>query len=60
MIVVRVTVEPVNGDVELYVDRVDELYSTRPNKVRRAIVAASTSTADAFADAFKLRRGKDD
>ena len=50
----------VNRDVELYVDRVEELYRTRPNKVRRAIVAASTSTAAAFADAFKLRRGKDD
>jgi hypothetical protein len=28
--------------------------------VRRAIVSASTSSAAAFADAFKIRRGTDD
>jgi hypothetical protein len=50
----------VNEDVELCADRVEALYRTRPNKVRRAIVAASTSTATAFADAFKLRRDRDD
>jgi hypothetical protein len=51
---------PVNGDVELWVDRAEELYRKGPNKVRRAIVAASTSSAAAFADAFKLRRDRDD
>jgi hypothetical protein len=51
---------PVNPDVELCAERVEDLYRTRPNKVRRAIVAASSSNATAFADAFKLRRGRDD
>lgn len=52
--------QPVNREVELSIGRVEELYRTRPNFVRRAIVAASTSGATAFANAFKLRRGKDD
>lgn len=51
---------PVNDDVERCVERVEELYRSRPNKVRRVIVAASTSSATAFADAFKLRRDSDD
>ena len=51
---------PVNRDVELCAERVEQLYRTRPNKVRRAIVAASASNVTAFADAFKLRRGRDD
>jgi hypothetical protein len=51
---------PVNPAVELCAERVEDLYRTRPNKVRRAIVAASSSNATAFADAFKLRRGRDD
>ena len=51
---------PVNVDVEAWVDRTEQLYRTRPNKVRRAIVSASTSSAAAFADAFKLRRDRDD
>ena len=51
---------PVNRDVEIAVDRAEELYRTRPNAVRRAIVAAGTSSATAFAAAFKLRKGRDD
>ena len=51
---------PVNRDVDECVGRVEELYRTRPNLVRRAIVSTATSSAAAFADAFKLRRGKDD
>ena len=51
---------PVNRDVEDCVEQVEQLYRTRPNMVRRAIVAASTSSAAAFADAFKIRRGTDD
>lgn len=50
---------PVNRDVEECVDRVEQMYRSRPNKVRRAIVAASSSSATAFADAFRLR-GKSD
>lgn len=51
---------PVNRDVEECVERVEELYRTRPNKVRRAIVSASTSSATAFADAFRLWGKADD
>lgn len=51
---------PVNADVEKCVDRVEELYRARPNAVRRVIVSAGTSSATAFADAFKLRRRDDD
>ena len=51
---------PVNRDVEDCVEQVEQLYRIRPNMVRRAIVAASTSSAVAFADAFKIRRGTDD
>jgi hypothetical protein len=52
---------PVNRDVEDWLEVVEHLYRTRPNMVRRAIVAATaTSSAAAFADAFKLRRERDD
>ena len=50
---------PVTPDVEMCVDRTEELYRTRPNKVRRAIISASSSSAIAFAEAFKLRRDDD-
>ena len=51
---------PVNPDVERQVDAVEQLYRARPNAVRRAIVSAASSSATAFADAFKLRRDPDD
>lgn len=51
---------PANEDIESCAARCEELYRTRPNAVRRAIVEASTSSAAAFADAFRLRKGKDD
>ena len=51
---------PVNRDVEDCVDQVETLYRTRPNSVRRVIVSAATSSASAFADAFKLRRDTGD
>lgn len=52
--------QPVNPDVEALVDRVEQLYRSRPNTVRRTIVAARASSATAFADAFQLRKGRDD
>lgn len=51
---------PVNEQVADCVDRIEQLYRTRPNKVRRAIIAAGASGAAAFADAFKIRRDRDD
>ncbi len=47
---------PVSREVEDCVEQVEQLYRSRPNSVRRAIVSTSTRTANAFADAFKLRR----
>jgi hypothetical protein len=51
---------PVNRDVEHCVEQVEQLYRSRPNSVRRVIVSAGTRTANAFADAFKLRRDTGD
>jgi hypothetical protein len=51
---------PVSREVEAAVNRVEKLYRTRPDAVRRAIVAAGGGSAAAFADAFKLRRPGDD
>ena len=50
---------PVSMEVERLIDRIEELYRGRPNKVRRAIVSAGASSAVAFAEAFKLRKGDD-
>lgn len=47
---------PVNAGIGECVDEVEKLYRTKPNAVRRAIIAASASSATAFADAFKLRK----
>lgn len=51
---------PVNSDVDRYVDRVQEMYRSRPNLVRRTIVLAGSNSAAAFAEAFRLRRDGDD
>ena len=51
---------PVSDDVAHCIDLVEQLYRGRPNKVRRAIVSAGTSSATAFAEAFKIRRGTGD
>jgi hypothetical protein len=51
---------PVNGEIEESIERTEQLYRTRPNRVRQTIIAASTGAAAAFADAFKLRKQADD
>lgn len=51
---------PVSGELDEVVQRVEQLYRTRPNRVRRVIVSAASPAATAFADAFKIRRGDDD
>ena len=51
---------PANPDMDECMTRVEHLYRKRPNMVRRTIVSASTSSATAFANAFKLRRGADE
>ena len=47
---------PASEEVERCMESVAQLYAARPNAVRRTIVAASSSSATAFADAFKLRK----
>lgn len=49
-----------NADVARCVEEVEQLYRARPDSVRRAIVSPRSSSASAFADAFKLRRGGHD
>jgi hypothetical protein len=51
---------PVTDNVDACVVRAEELYRSHPNIVRRAIIGASASSATAFDDAFKLRKGRDD
>ena len=50
---------PVNADVAGNVDQLEKLYAARPDAVRRAIVAASSSSATAFANAFRLRKDQE-
>jgi hypothetical protein len=47
---------PINDDVASCVDQLETLYAVRPDAVRRAIVSSMSSSASAFADAFKLRK----
>ncbi len=51
---------PVSREVEDILVQVEKLYSSRPNAVRRAIVTAHSSSARAFAEAFKFRSEGDD
>ena len=50
------TYQPLNDDIAKRIDQVEALYSARPNAVRRAIIAAGTGGATAFAEAFRLRK----
>ena len=47
---------PVSDEVAALVDEAEALYAKGPDAVRRAIVAASSEGASAFANAFKLRK----
>jgi hypothetical protein len=49
-----------SAEIGASMDRAEQLYRTRPNAVRRAIISASTSSATAFANAFRLRRDQND
>jgi predicted transcriptional regulator len=51
---------PVNRETDECMDQVEQLYRTRANAVRRAIISATTSSATAFANAFKLRGGSNE
>ena len=52
----RASYLPVNAIAAEKVEEVEKLYAARPDAVRRFIVTASTSRANAFADAFRLRK----
>jgi DNA-binding GntR family transcriptional regulator len=47
---------PANAAVAECVEQLEQLYATRPDAVRRAIVSASAGSASAFAEAFRLRK----
>lgn len=47
---------PVSDAVGGLVDRAEELYSVKPDKVRRLIVTSAGSGITAFAEAFRLRK----
>jgi hypothetical protein len=48
--------QPVTSDVDACVELAEQLYRSRPNMVRRAIVSARMGSATAFSDAFRLRK----
>jgi hypothetical protein len=48
--------QPASEDIGNFADRAELLYATRPDAVRRAIIASTTSGAAAFANAFRLRK----
>ena len=47
---------PVSESVAALVDQTDDLYSLKPDAVRRMIVMSGASGIAAFADAFRLRK----
>lgn len=46
---------PVNADVRSLVEQTEQLYGSRPDRVRRLIVASSSKGLAAFSDAFRLK-----
>ena len=46
---------PISPEVASLVDETEELYRSRPDRVRRLIVAASNKGLAAFSDAFRLK-----
>jgi hypothetical protein len=46
---------PISADVEALVEETEQLYRSRPNRVRRLIVASSRKGLAAFSDAFRLK-----
>jgi hypothetical protein len=49
------TYMPVNAGVALLVEQTEELYRSRPDRVRRLIIASSNRGLAAFSDAFRLK-----
>ena len=51
---------PANAETDELIHRVERLYRSRPEMVRRTIISTATSSATAFSNAFRLRRDRDD
>ena len=49
------TYMPVSSEVDLLVDQTEQLYRSKPDRVRRLIVASSNKGLAAFSDAFRLK-----
>ena len=47
---------PVSAETEALVVETERLYASKPDAVRRLIVAASAGGLSAFADAFRIRK----
>jgi hypothetical protein len=52
----RASYLPVSAELALLADGAEDLYTRRPDAVRRLIVAGAAPGLTAFADAFRLRR----
>jgi len=50
---------PASDALAALADKARELYRSRPDAVRRLIVARSSGGLDAFADAFRLRKDEE-
>ena len=46
---------PTSSDIAALVDQTEQLYGSRPDHVRRLIVASSNKGLAAFSDAFRLK-----
>ncbi len=46
---------PVNAEVALLVEEAEQLYRSKPDRVRRLIVMSSSKGLAAFSDAFRLK-----
>lgn len=46
---------PISVDVASLVDQTEQLYRSRPDRVRRLIIASSSKGLAAFSDAFRLK-----
>jgi|SRR5687768_11227426 DNA-binding IclR family transcriptional regulator len=49
------TYMPVSAEVAKLVEETEQLYRSKPNRVRRLIVASGNSGLAAFSDAFRLK-----
>lgn len=51
----RASYMPVSPEVEVLVEETEQLYRSKPDRVRRLIIASSNKGLAAFSDAFRLK-----